>query len=134
MLMSHTLCCRPIEHKNLTVYSQHNMRANFKHIQYRRLSLSVLKGLFMRVHYPTLRNIVYSCTQDREILRFIPCEKFLSHPRYLTPVAPCVQVFFFNIGCKGRHVIPSLSAYITMTSKRFKSKWRTPRLKHFLLK
>ena len=43
----------------------------------------------------------YSCTPDREILRFTPCEKFLSHPRYLTPVAPCVQVFFFNIGCIG---------------------------------
>ena len=25
-----------------------------------------------------------SCTPDREILHFTPCEKFLSHPRYLT--------------------------------------------------
>ena len=70
----------------------------------------------------------FSCTPDREILRFTPCEKFLSHPRYLTLVAPCVKVFFFNIGCIGRHVISSLSAHVTMTSKRFNSKWRTPRL------
>ena len=40
------------------------------------------------------RNI-HSCTPDREILHFTPCGKFLSHPRYLTPVAPCVQMFFF---------------------------------------
>ena len=71
---------------------------------------------------------VYSCTPDREILRFTPCEKFLSHPRYLTPVAPYVHVFFFNIGCLGRHVISSLSAHVTVTSKRFNSKWRMPRL------
>ena len=69
-----------------------------------------------------------SCTPDREILRFTPCEKFLSHPRYRTPVAPCVQVFFFSIGCIGRHVISLLSAHVTMTSKRFNSKWRAPRL------
>ena len=72
-----------------------------------------------------------SCIPDREILHFTPCEKFLSHPRYLTPVAPCVQVFFFNTGCIGRHVISSLSAHVTMTSKRLKSKWRTPRFDHF---
>ena len=66
--------------------------------------------------------IVVSCTPDREILRFTPCEKFLSHPRYLTPVALCVQVFFFNIGCIGRHVISSLCTHVTMTSKRFNSK------------
>ena len=74
---------------------------------------------------------LFSCTPDREIQRFTPCEKFLSHPRYLTPVAPCVQVFFYNIGCIGRHVISSLSAHVTMTSKRFKSKWRTPRFYNF---
>ena len=68
-----------------------------------------------------------SCTPDREILHFTPCEKFLSHPRYLAPVAPCVQIFFFNTGCIGRHVMSSLSAHVTMTSKHFKSKWRTPR-------
>ena len=73
----------------------------------------------------------FSCTPDREIQRFTPCEKFLSHPRYLTPVAPCVQMFFFNTGCIGRYVILSLSAHVTMTSKRFKSKWRTPRFYHF---
>ena len=28
---------------------------------------------------------LFSCTPDREIQRFTPCEKFLSHPRYLTP-------------------------------------------------
>ena len=69
-----------------------------------------------------------TCTPDREILRSSPCEKFLSHPRHLTPVAPCVQLFFFNIGCIGRHVISSLSAHVMMTSKRFNSKWRTPGL------
>ena len=51
-----------------------------------------------------------SCTPDREILRFTPCEKYLSQSRYLTPVALCVQVFLFDIGCIGRHVISSLSA------------------------
>ena len=56
---------------------------------------------------------------------------YLSHPRYLTPVVPCVQMFFFNTGCIGRHVISSLSAHVTMTSKRSKSKWRTPRFYHF---
>ena len=69
-----------------------------------------------------------SCTPDREILRFTPCEKLLSHPCYLTPVATCIQMFFFNIGCIGRHVISSLSAYITMISKRFNSKWQTLRI------
>ena len=39
----------------------------------------------------------HSCTPDREILHFTPCEKFLSHPRYLTPVAPCVQMFFLTL-------------------------------------
>ena len=51
-----------------------------------------------------------------------------SHHRYLTPAAPCVQVFFLNIGSIGRHVISSLSAHVTMTSKRFNSEWRTQRL------
>ena len=64
-----------------------------------------------------------SCMSDREILCFRPCEKFLSHPRYLTPGSFCVQVFFFNTGCIGRHVISSLSTHVTMTSKRFNSKW-----------
>ena len=88
---------------------------------------------FRHLHYESACgfDICYSCTPDREILRFTPCEKFLSHPRYLTPVAPCVQMFFFNTGCVGRHVISSLSAHVTMTSKRFKSKWRTPRFYHF---
>ena len=64
-----------------------------------------------------LSDTCISCTPDREILHFTPCEKFLSHPRYLTPVAPCVQMFFFNTDCIGRHVISSLSAHVTMTSK-----------------
>ena len=79
-----------------------------------------------------MRNkMTFSCTPDREILHFTPCEKFLSHPRYLTPVASCVQMFFFNTDCIGRHVISLLSAHVTMTSKRFKSKWRSPRFYHF---
>ena len=75
--------------------------------------------------------MAFSLTPYREIQLFTPCEKFLSHPRYLTTVAHCVQVFFFNIGCIGRHVISSSSAHVTMTSKRFNSKWRMPRLWHF---
>ena len=43
-------------------------------------------------HVP-VKNIIVSCTPDREILHFTPYEKFLSHPRYLTPVVPCVQMF-----------------------------------------
>ena len=74
--------------------------------------------------WQTLGYNTFSCTPDREILRFTPCKKFLSHPCYLTPGSFCVQVFFFNIGCIGRHVISSFSAHVTMTSKRFKSKWR----------
>ena len=34
----------------------------------------------------------------------------------------------FNIGYIGRHVISSLSTHVTMTSKWYNSKWRTPRL------
>ena len=41
------------------------------------------------------------------------------------------SLHFFNIGCIGRHVISSLSANVTMTSKRFKSKWWTTRFYHF---
>ena len=93
---------------------------------YKYLDIPLVKITIGLAYYYHWKEIF--CTADREILHFTPCEKFLSHPRYLTPVAPCVQVFFFNIGCKGCHVISSLSAHVTMTSKRFISKWRTPRL------
>ena len=54
----------------------------------------ILSFYFISLTFHTCSNHI-SCTPDREILRFTPCEKFLSHPRYLTPVAPCIQVFFF---------------------------------------
>ena len=52
---------------------------------------------------------------QREILRFTLCEKFLSHPCYFTPGSPCIQVFFFNIGCIGPNIILSLSAQVIMS-------------------
>ena len=48
--------------------------------------------------------MLQTCTPDREILRFTPCEKFLSHPCYLTQGSPCIQVYLFNIGSTGCHI------------------------------
>ena len=66
--------------------------------------------------------ISFSCTPDREILCLTLYEKFLSHFSYLTPGSPCLQVYFFDIGCIGRHIIASLGAHATMMSKCFNSK------------
>ena len=51
-------------------------------------------------------------------------EKFLSHPHYLTPVAPSLQVFFYNIDCIGRHVARNFVAKHTRHNdvKTFKFK------------
>ena len=38
-----------------------------------------------------------SCTPDREIQRFTPCEKFLSHPRYLTPSHAAFKCSFLTL-------------------------------------
>ena len=58
-----------------------------------------------------------SCTPDREILQFTPCEKFLSHPW-----RTCKHMFRLNIGCIGRQVMSSLSAHVTPTSEKFNFK------------
>ena len=38
-----------------------------------------------------------SCTPDREIQRFTPREKFLSHPRYLTPSHAAFKCSFLTL-------------------------------------
>ena len=62
-------------------------------------------------------DIDFSCTPDTEILRFTPCEPFLSHPR-----RTCVHVFYLNVGCIGLHVTVLFSAHVTTTSETFNFK------------
>ena len=89
--------------------------------------------IYIRLH-DTNTGLGKTCHGSCILAHQIEKSYILPHVRnsHLTPVAPCVQMFFFNTGCIGRHVISSLSAQVTMTSKRFKkSKWRTPRFYHF---
>ena len=87
-------------HQGSVVYNFTSYMKMNKSISANRLILNNLGKTAKELRTIERKQPVFSCTSDREILRFSPCEKFLSHPRYLTPVAPCVQVFFFNIGCQ----------------------------------
>ena len=73
------------------------------------------------------------CARKTFLAHQIEKSYILPHVRnsYLTLVIsprshPAFKFSFFNTGCIGHHVISSLSAHVTMTSKRFKSKWGTP--------